>query len=333
MRIFFIGAAPAPDTMERHVLATLRAMRHEVVHHNANDLIHLPKQAARIANSVARRFLREPERIQESRLIAKIWEYQPDLVLALLGSMVSPKGIAKIKQECRVPVVCWCQDQMTTLGRQYLIGAPYDAIFVKDHYLLGHLRDLCGLNAHYLAEACNPDVHKSCLPDPEVRRVLGADICTYGSLYYYRQRILESLVDYDLRVWGPVPDWLINRIPEKVMGRSIFEEEKSKALSNSKIVVNTLHFGEVQSLNARAFEVAGCGACQLITHNDTVADHFEIGKEIDTYRTLNELKEKIDFYLANEDVRTEMGRAAQARAHRDHTYQQRLATLLSLSGP
>ena len=50
----------------------------------------------------------------------------------MLGSNLSPKTVKKIKKTVKVPIVCWCQDQLSTLGRQYVIGADYDKVFLKD---------------------------------------------------------------------------------------------------------------------------------------------------------------------------------------------------------
>jgi len=59
---------------------------------------------------------------------------------------------------------------------------------------------------------------------------------------------------------------------------------------------------------------------------------FEPEREIVTFQTLQELKEKVDYFLANSRERAEIGDRAYARAHRDHTYQRRLGRMFEVLG-
>src|SRR6202044_1812577 len=79
--------------------------------------------------------LREPERRIERRLLRTIDKFSPTVVLVVLGNQLSPKTIALIRKRTNACIVCWCQDQMTTLGRQFLLGSNYDVVFVKDRYM------------------------------------------------------------------------------------------------------------------------------------------------------------------------------------------------------
>jgi spore maturation protein CgeB len=331
MRIFVVGANYGPDSMEKHVLAALTGMGHIVQAYNARDIIAGAFPGVRIINALAGRFLREPERLQEKTICHAVDIFQPDLVLTLLGSMLSPKTIAKMRHVTRAKIVCWCQDQMTTLGRQYLLGAEYDHVFVKDHYLVDLFKAMLGIDVHYLPEACNPKVHRAMPVGEAEQREYGCDICTYGNLYYYRQTIMQSLAAYDVKIWGNVPDWLINRVPGMVMNRGIYEIEKAKALSAARITLNTLHFGEINGLNARAFETAGCGAFQLMSASPAIGEHFEIGKEVETFSDRHELLSKVEHYLQRPEEVARFRVAAETRAHRDHTYELRLGELLNRS--
>jgi len=91
---------------------------------------------------------------------------------------------------------------MTTLGRQYLLGSEYDAVFVKDRYLQDLFsRMIDSSSFHYLPEACNPQVHRTVSLSSEQRERYACDVMIAGSLYYYRQEILRLLGEFDLKVW------------------------------------------------------------------------------------------------------------------------------------
>ncbi len=332
MRIFFIGYSAGADSMEKHVIETLAAMGHTVRHFNIKDVLQISPKVDRITQFLMRNLIREPERLGEKKLLRAVAEFEPDFVLILLGNMISPKTVQKMRKIYSGKIVCWCQDQLTTLGRQYLIGSEYDKVFVKDHYLVDMFNNFAGMDVDYLPEACNPVYHNSVTLQGADQFAYAAEICTFGNLYYYRQAILETLTQYDLQVWGHRPDWLINRLDNKFKGRPVYEVEKCKAIAGAKIVLNTLHFGEVSGLNCRAFEVAGCGGFQLASYSPAVQEHFVIGEQIEVFRNRAELLEKVDYYLKHQDEARAIARAGMQRAHAEHTYEHRLNQLLSLSG-
>ena len=49
-----------------------------------------------------------------------------------------------------------------------------------------------------------------------------------------------------------------------------------------------------------------------------------------TFRTGQELKEKVDYYLAHPEKRLQIATRACIRSHRDHTYEIRLAKMFEL---
>lgn len=333
MRILLIGASQlsVPDSMEKHIYETLGEMGHLVEHLNARDISNISPIVDRVFQFVARNTLREPERLNEKKILNAVSRFQPDFILVVLGSMLSPKTMKEIRKIYSGKIVCWCQDQMTTLGRQYLIGGDYDMVFVKDHYLVDMFSSYLGMNVRYLPEACNPKYHSMVNLNVQEKKDYACDIVTYGTLYYYRQKILESLLDYDLRVYGNCPDWLINTLGKSHMEKNIYEEEKCKVLAGATITLNSFHFGEVNGINARAFEVAGCGGFQLASYTKTIEEHFTPGAEIETFSCLAELREKVDFYLKDPEKANAIAAAGNKRAHLEHTYRHRLQELIGAS--
>ena len=174
---------------------------------------HLQERLGKLTDT----FLREPERLSEARLLRTTQEFSPTVILVLLGNQLSPKTVAAVRKVTRAPLVCWCQDQMTTLGRQYLLGSRYDAVFLKDRYMLDLFsRMIVSTEFHYLPEACNPRIHRPLRFTAADRDQYGCDVMLAGTLYYYRQEILEQLTDFHLKVWGAQPDWLVHRLTGEV---------------------------------------------------------------------------------------------------------------------
>jgi spore maturation protein CgeB len=320
--------------MEWHVVEALRQMQIEVQFFRAFLKFGSPQNPLRkVASKLTSVMLREPERVFEKGLIRTVEQFSPSVILVIMGNQISPRTIQKVRAHTRAPIVCWCQDQMTTLGRQYLIGSEYDAVFVKDRYLQDLFsRMIRSTSFHYLPEACNPQVHRTVPLSDAQREYFGCDVMIAGSLYYYRQEILRALDGFELKVWGYSPQWLIYRLRRPRMRREVFCDDKARAASAARIALNPLHYAEVDALNCRAFELAGCGAFQICTAKPVVAEHFQPGTEIETFASLEELVEKIRHYLKHPAEAAAIAQAGQQRAHRDHTYVRRLETMFQVVG-
>jgi spore maturation protein CgeB len=320
--------------MEWHVVDALRQLQIDVEYFSARPgIAGLPVLAQKVLTKIANTWLREPERLIESRLLATVERFAPEMILVILGSQVSPKTIDQIRARTSAPIVCWCQDQMTTLGRQYLLGAGYDAVFVKDRYMQDLFARMSGSSRfHYLAEACNPRVHRSLELTDADRSLYGCEVMIAGSLYYYRQEILQALeAQFDLKVWGQRPDWLSYRLTSRHMGREVLGDEKVKAVTAARIALNSFHFAEVDGLNCRTFELAGCGAFQLCTARPVLAQHFVPGVEMETFDSLSELTAKIHHFLQHGEEAAAIARRGQLRAHADHTYERRLDEIFRIA--
>lgn len=328
MKVFVIGARPSPDSMESHIQDACDELSWDCVYFDNNSVIQANEKIDKLSRYAAKFILREPERINEKKLLTRIHAEEPDWILVILGSQVSPKTLVKIKNTMKIPLICWSQDALSNLGRQYVLSGCYDKVYFKDPYMVRTFNNyLAGTKYLYLPEACNPKEHyKEELVDiPDLYR---ADITTAATLYYFRQGILEQLNEFDVKVWGNVPDWLMQRNVGKLMRRQIRLNEKRLAFSGSKIVLNTLHYSEIESVNCRCFEVAGCGAFQLMSYSPDVVNCFEPDREIVFFSNTAELKRKIKYYLDNEDERMLIAENAMRRAHSEHTYVNRLKEIV-----
>jgi spore maturation protein CgeB len=336
-RVLILGAYAYPDSFEWHLVDSLRFLgcTAELVH-NLRYVDGTRGYVEKALRKTTNLLVREPERRIEAHLLRRISEFSPAVVLVVLGNQLSPKTMQKIRKRTRARVVCWCQDHMTTLGRQFIVACGYDAVFLKDRYMLDLFsRMIRSTEFHYLPEACNPRMHRTLKISEKDRDVYGCDVMIAGTLAYYRQEILSQLVQrlpgVDLKIWGSRPDWLLDRLPSSHMGRLVHGDDKVRAALAARICLNTLHYGEVNSLNCRAFELAGCGGFQLMTSVPTLAEHFEPEVEVATFVSIDELIEKVTYYLGNPAAAAAIAARGQTRAHRDHTYEQRLTELLRIS--
>jgi spore maturation protein CgeB len=316
------------DSFTDNVSITLKNLGYKTMVLPFNPIMNTKNAYIRILGSYINKVFPKLDNYFSKKLLNNLMQFQPDLLISLEPA-IPPHIIEKIKRESHTVVICWVTDPIANLNRQYILAAPYDILFVKEPYMVELFKNKLKKNIFYLPEACNPLWHKKVDLSEEERKYYGCDIAHVGNMYYYRLLILEQLKEYQIKIWGPVfPLWLNSSLRDMFMGKYVSREEKAKAFLAAKININTMNPSEIYGTNCRTFEIAGCGGFQIVEYRPALKKLFEIDKEIVTFETLNELKEKVAYYISHEKEREEIALKSYERAHRKHTYEQRLKTII-----
>jgi spore maturation protein CgeB len=246
----------------------------------------------------------------------------------------------------------------TALNRLRAAGVKTAFWFVEDYRFLEYFRDLAphydyffhiqgrdmeieleklGVENHaYLPPAADPDTFKP-IRDDSALAPYRCDLSFMGAGYPNRKNVFADLVDYDFTIWGD--GWELDTpIGRHVrdQGRRIPTKETPLIFNAAKINLN-LHSSVFTRdldpdggfVNPRTFEVAACGAFQLVDNRDPLGRHFHINQEMAVFNTRKELREKIDYYLAHPEEREEIAGQARARVLAEHTYCRRMADMIA----
>lgn len=104
--------------------------------------------------------------------------------------------------------------------------------------------------------------------------------------------------------------------------------EMYQMLAESRICFNDLiDLAEGQSGNMRLFETTGVGSFLLTEWTQDLGNFFELGKEIESYKSIPELKEKVYYYLNHPEEREQIAKNGQARCLRDYSMEKRTEEL------
>ena len=93
--------------------------------------------------------------------------------------------------------------------------------------------------------------------------------------------------------------------------------------------LNTFSLAEGNSLNCRAFEIAGAGGLQLIEYRPAIEECFEPGKELLTFSTFEELMAHIEWARKDPNAMRDIRKAGARHALAAHTYKHRLEIILN----
>jgi spore maturation protein CgeB len=236
-------------------------------------------------------------------------------------------GVVRQLRKNGIKVAMWFPDALLNMGRQLMLLAPYDAVFVKEPHLVDRLGAVLDLPLFYLPQACNPRWHRPlAAPGTEPYLVIA------GNMYPSRLLLLERLLasGIPLRLYGAgFPRW-VGETPLRAVhtGRAIYGEEKAQVFRSAAAVLNTMHVSEIYGVNVRLFEAAGCGAAVLTEFRPTLPDLFAVGDEVLAFHDFDELIDQATRLLNEDGLSTKLGDAAAMRAHESHTYERRLPVIL-----
>ena len=108
--------------------------------------------------------------------------------------------------------------------------------------------------------------------------------------------------------------------------------EMPKIFRCSKINLNPTAKSIKTGISQRIWDIMGCGAFLISNYQAELPEHFELGKDIETYGSLEELADKCAYYLEHEEERQAIARNGYEKVKKYHTYEIRIREMLDILG-
>ncbi|MDR2695706.1 MAG: glycosyltransferase [Deltaproteobacteria bacterium] len=266
---------------------------------------------------------------------AKAEQFAPDLTLALAQAPLTRQTLKRMERQGMVTAMWFVEDyKLFTYWRAF---APCYDIFavIQKEPLLSELAAAGQPNGLYLPLAALPGFHAPQKPEPAVQRKYGAKLSFLGAGYPNRRAAFRQLRHLDFKIWGS--DWegdesLAAHVQQQ--GARISPEEAVRIYSASRINLNLHSSVQTRELvppgdfvNPRTFELAACGAFQLVDRRELMPELFA-DDEVAGFSSMQELLERIDYFLARPAERAAFAERGRQRVLRDHTYHKRMDTLI-----
>ena len=106
--------------------------------------------------------------------------------------------------------------------------------------------------------------------------------------------------------------------------------EMPKVFHASKINLNMTMRPIETGLSLRVWDILGCGGFLLTNYQSEIPEYFEIGRELEAYESMEELEQKIQYYLTHEDERIEIAINGYEKVAKFHTYERRLTEMIRI---
>lgn len=106
--------------------------------------------------------------------------------------------------------------------------------------------------------------------------------------------------------------------------------EMPKVFHASRINLNITMRPIETGLSLRIWDILGCGGFLLTNYQAEIPEYFEAGKDLETYESMEELAEKVHYYLTHEEERLEIAINGYETAAKYHSYEERLAQMIRI---
>ncbi|SFS66400.1 CgeB family protein [Marininema halotolerans] len=279
----------------------------------------------------------QPKKQPIQRLFHLVRKFRPDSLFSLRGQL--PTAAVWRLRNMGYPIALYIVDDPYSYTNHLKMAKPYSCIITQDAGAVPYYQRR-GIPSLHLPLAVNPSKYRPQLINDRYR----SDICFVGSATDARVAMIDRMAglleQHRFRLIGRwwdrlrhYKDW-----KDRIINHPLPADEVARYYSGAKIVWNFHRASDDVNRNPqkipactpnnKTFEIAACGAFQLISHRRDLGKYYRINQEIVSFRGLAELERKTRYYLQHDAIREGMARKARMRTMKDHTYRVRLTEFL-----
>lgn len=275
-------------------------------------------------------------------LKVNVLRFQPDIVFTMTGFILPPKMMEWLKCQ-KIKLAVWMTEDPYYMDKTIELIKHYDYVFTIDKASQLIYQENEHHRVYHLPLGTDPNIFSpSTISDDQ--KVY--DICLVGYPYPERIELIKLLLKrttYTIHVVGG--KWnneLLKCHGNKRLNITDWKppHEIPDYYNSAKIVINTHRphnleennnsMGIInQSINNRTFDVAACGAFQLISHQPDLRDYFS-EEEMVSFKNQGEFLGKIHFYIKNNEKRKEIALKSREVVLKHHTFSHRLEKVIEL---
>ena len=260
------------------------------------------------------------------KLLERVAAELPDMIFfVLLGYEVWLETLELIREGSNAILVNWGTDDSWKYEQHSRFIAPAFDLYVTTYQEALAKAVSAGAANFYLSQWA---VTGLSLQEPLPARDCRYQVSFVGTCYGNRRRWVAELAKLGVKVECFGFGWPNGPIPQNMVSEIIQNSVISLNFGDSGIQWRNFFPLRSRQIKARLFEVAGMGGC-LMTEPATDLDNcFQVGEELVTFNSADDLARKLAVYLNQPEERDRIAQAGQRRVALEHTYEARFAALL-----
>ncbi len=267
-------------------------------------------------------------------LLSLIEGGRPDICLFIGGFRTYASVVDKINK-MGVKTVLWTTDPPTNFDNVISVARVCNFVFCSGTEAMDILQIEGVSNTVWLPFACDPDYHRPVELTDEDNRKYARRIAFVGSYDANRARILESLSDLDIGVWGPYWDRLDSSSPLKPKARGVkLNYDVWVKIFNAADIVLVIHFQDGKIINHQAspklFEALACKSFVIVDSQKDAMTIFEDKRHVVFFTDTEDLRKKVLYYLSHSEERERIATEGYNEVITSHTYRHRIEKMLKI---
>lgn len=203
----------------------------------------------------------------------------------------------------------------------YDLASYFGLVFFSNQEDVDNCKGLDIKNTAVLQSSCDIDLYKK----------TGASLDKYPDVVFVGNNYVGTNLNFELaHERQEMIDFLGLEFDNKfgAYGRGQFnpminQDEEILCYNSAKIAISQNNFNKELYTSDRIWKIMSCGTFCLAHHFDGIEKIFERGVHLDWFTTLDELKEKIEYYLENSQEREAIAKIGMNFVRENHAWSNR----------
>jgi spore maturation protein CgeB len=266
---------------------------------------------------------------------------KPDIVMIFKGWGISPKTLDTLKNRRRLLLQYYPDVSLFAHGKWIPRCVPkFDYWFTTKSFGVADVRAISKDTKSFLVNhAFDPDVHRLPFVEVSPTQEFDCDVSFIGTWDKEKENDLADLVrgvpDLKLKIWGCY--WERAKRAElrrSIQHKPVIGDVFAKAMHHSVINLALLSGQKKGSsagdqVTARTFQIPAAGGFMLHKRTSEAVQLFKEGVHAAYFGDVDEMIEKIKYYLANTAARERIQKSGYLECHRCHSMDNRVQQILS----
>ena len=261
----------------------------------------------------------------QGKIASLVAESECEIVISVDPGL-GPEAVETLRKK-GMKVAFWSPLSMSHIGRQLMVLAPYEVLFLGEPHLVERLSATLSAATFFLPDACSPGWFS-----PAGAGGNQPYLAYVGDLLPMCMRVLERLSEngIPMRICASgIPKWS----PSGSLGATIDKRCKRSAelarVCHSAAGVIDLHpASDVDVVNHGLFQAAGAGAAVVTEFRPILPSLFAPGTEVLAFTRFDDIMFHARELLSDPARRDRLGAAAVGRVVKDHRYEHRITAIL-----
>jgi len=289
--------------------------------------------------------LEKDQEAMNKMLVERVAQEKPDLCFfCISGNEIKKETIKEISKKTVTFNWFWDDHWRFDNYSKYWAScfnwiATTDSLAINKYYKIGYK------NVIKTQWACNHFLYKPL----NLEKIY--DLTFIGQPHGKRKKIIKKIKKAGLKIncWGK--GWPRGRISQEEMIKIFSQSKINLNFSNSSIRPPLKAIGGIflgrhwisnlrsfinrrrrKQIKGRNFEIPGCKGFLITDSADNLEDYYQDGKEIVIYKDVDDLIDKIKYYLTCPEERERIAEAGYQRTLKDHTYEKRFQKIFKTIG-